>query len=68
MPFEAELGAATLLLASDGLLKYARRERIAALARDADVERAAQQLAQLPRLRSGELQDDLAIIVCRRKS
>jgi hypothetical protein len=29
---------------------------------------AAQQLAQLPRLRSGELQDDLAIIVCRRKS
>jgi serine/threonine protein phosphatase PrpC len=68
IPFEAELSAATLLLASDGLLKYARRERIAALARDADVESAAQQLARLPRLRSGELQDDLAIIVCRRKS
>jgi serine/threonine protein phosphatase PrpC len=68
VPFEAELGAATLLLASDGLLKYAQRNQIAALARDADVERVAHQLAQLPRLRSGELQDDLAIIVCRRKS
>jgi serine/threonine protein phosphatase PrpC len=56
------------LLASDGLLKYARRDQIAAIARDDDLQTVPQQLARLPRLRSGELPDDLAIIVCRRKS
>jgi serine/threonine protein phosphatase PrpC len=63
--FEAELGKGTLLLASDGLLKYARRNQIAALMRGADFQAVPQQLAQLLRLRSGELPDDLAIIVCR---
>jgi serine/threonine protein phosphatase PrpC len=65
VPFEAELGLATLLLASDGLLKYARRNQIAALARGADLNAAAQKLADLPRLRSGDLPDDLAVVVCR---
>ena len=65
VPFEAGLGTGTLVLASDGLFKYARRNQIASLARDADIRRSAEQLARLPRLRSGELQDDVAIVLCR---
>ena len=48
--FESALGDATLLLATDGLLKYARRDRIAALARHMDLQVAARGLAELPRL------------------
>jgi serine/threonine protein phosphatase PrpC len=63
--FGAELGSGTLLLASDGLLKYARREGIAALARERDLQAAAHRIADLPRLRSGALPDDLTVILCR---
>jgi serine/threonine protein phosphatase PrpC len=51
--FEALLGDATLLLATDGLLKHARRHRIAAIVRGPDLQMAAHALADLPRLRSG---------------
>jgi PPM family protein phosphatase len=64
--FESALGDATLLLATDGLLKYARRDRIAALARHLDLQVAAHGLAELPRLRSGVLPDDVGVILCRR--
>jgi len=63
--FEAILRDATLLLASDGLLKYGRRDRIAVLARGADLQVAVRQLAELPRLRSGALPDDVGVILCR---
>jgi PPM family protein phosphatase len=63
--FEAELGAATLLLASDGLFNYARREQILGLARSPDLDAAANALANLPRLRSGTLPDDVSVILCR---
>jgi len=56
---------ATLLLATDGLLKYGRRDRIAVLARGADLQAAVLQLAELPRLRSGALPDDVGVILCR---
>jgi serine/threonine protein phosphatase PrpC len=39
--FEAVLGAATLLLASDGLFNYARRDRILEVARGRDLDAAA---------------------------
>ena len=64
--FEAVLGDATLLLATDGLLKYAHRDRITALARGPDLEVAVHALTNLPRLRSGALPDDVAVILCRR--
>jgi PPM family protein phosphatase len=63
--FEADLRDATLLLATDGLLKYARRDRIASVAQQADLQVAVRQLAELPRLRSGAPHDDLGIILCR---
>jgi serine/threonine protein phosphatase PrpC len=44
--FEAELGAATLLLASDGLFDYVRREQVVAAARGADLDAAAKMLAE----------------------
>ena len=64
--FDAVLGAATLLLATDGLLKYARRDRIAAVALGPDLQMAAHALADLPRLRSGALPDDVGLTLCRR--
>jgi serine/threonine protein phosphatase PrpC len=63
--FEAVLRDSTLLLATDGLLKYGRRDRIAVLARGADLQVAVQLLAELPRLRSGALPDDVGVILCR---
>jgi len=64
--FESALADATLLLATDGLLKYARRDRIAAVALGPDLQMAAYALADLPRLRSGALPDDVGVILCRR--
>lgn len=63
--FESELGAATLLLASDGLFNYARREQILEVARGTDLDAAANALASLPRMRSGALPDDVSVILCR---
>jgi serine/threonine protein phosphatase PrpC len=50
---------------ADGLLKYGGRDRIAVLARGADLQVAVRQLAELPRLRSGALPDDVGVILCR---
>jgi PPM family protein phosphatase len=63
--FEAVLGDATLLLATDGLLNYAGRNRIVAVALGSDLQMAAYALADLPRLRSGALPDDVAVVLCR---
>lgn len=56
----------TLLVASDGLVKYARMDPIAAVARGADLEAAAAALIELVRLPSGALQDDTTVVLCRR--
>jgi serine/threonine protein phosphatase PrpC len=66
--FEAVLGDATLLLATDGLFKYARRDRIAAVALGPDLQTAAHALADLARLRSGALPDDIGVILCRQRT
>ena len=55
----------TLLLASDGLLKYAGPESICEAAREPDIELAARHLIDLVRLRSGRLPDDVAVLLCR---
>jgi serine/threonine protein phosphatase PrpC len=60
-----EIGDGTLLVASDGLLKYAKPADIARIAGGADLQAVAQELVALVRLRSGALQDDVSIVVCR---
>jgi serine/threonine protein phosphatase PrpC len=55
-----------LLLATDGLLKYAPEQKIRHLATDANVSVAAAKLVDVARMASGALQDDVAVIVCRR--
>lgn len=65
-PIEAGgLHGGTLLVASDGLLRYAKRDDIARLARGADLAVAAKALVELVRLPSGELPDDVSVILCR---
>jgi PPM family protein phosphatase len=65
VPFAARRWQGTLLLASDGLLKYASDEQICDVARGVDLQSAAAELVDLVRLRSGSLPDDIAVIVCR---
>jgi hypothetical protein len=55
-----------LLVASDGLIKYAKQASIARIASGADLASAARSLVDLVRLRSGQLQDDVSIVLCRK--
>jgi serine/threonine protein phosphatase PrpC len=65
VPFMAHLGAGTLLLATDGLLNYAPAPRIAELAIADELAGLAARLGDLPRLRSGALPDDVAVLLAR---
>jgi len=66
LPFSAgPLAGATLLVASDGLLRYARPEAIARVASGPDLAAAARDLVELVRLPSGEVPDDVAVVLCR---
>jgi serine/threonine protein phosphatase PrpC len=56
----------TLLVASDGLVRYADRPRIAAIAHDKHLEAAAKALIELVRLPSGRLPDDVTVVLARR--
>jgi hypothetical protein len=55
----------TLLVASDGLLRYAKLADIARLAAGADLDAAARGLVELVRLSSGALPDDVAMVLGR---
>ena len=59
------LRGGTLLVASDGLLKYAKRDDIARVAVQPGLESAAAALVALVALRSGEVPDDVAVVLCR---
>lgn len=65
--FRTGPGPGTLLVASDGLLKYTSREKIEQTLRQAAIDTAPRLLVDLVRLRSGALQDDVAIALCRRE-
>lgn len=65
-PFSARPWAGTLLVASDGLTKFAAVEALLEAARLPDLESAASRLVDLVRLRSGALQDDVALVLVRR--
>lgn len=55
----------TLLIASDGLINYARRTSIISASLGANISSSANVLAELPRLNSGKYQDDIAVILTR---
>jgi serine/threonine protein phosphatase PrpC len=67
VPFSASVPAsgATLLLASDGLFKYAQPDRIEAVAALPDLDEAAHRLVDLARNPAGVLPDDAAVLLCR---
>jgi len=53
-----------LLVASDGIFKYARREDLATCALAGALEDAVTALIDAVRLRNGRLQDDVAVVLC----
>lgn len=59
------LGGGTLLVASDGLLRYAKQTDIARIANGPDLRASARELVDHVRLPNGSLQDDVAIVLCR---
>lgn len=63
MPFGPVAFVGRLLVASDGLLKYAPRGRIRELAALGELGQAADDLVHAARLPSGGLQDDVALVL-----
>lgn len=61
--FEAQRRGGRLLLATDGLTKYAPPERICSLATKGTVLEALNALANSVRMPSGGLQDDVAVVL-----
>ena len=59
------LNGGTLLVASDGLLRYAKRPDIVRIASGEDLQAAARALIDVVRLPNGVLQDDVAVVLCR---
>jgi serine/threonine protein phosphatase PrpC len=57
-----------LLVATDGLFKYASPERISAAVRESGASEAAERLTALVRLPSGSYQDDVGIVVVARRA
>jgi hypothetical protein len=62
--FSGHLARGRLVAASDGLWKYTSHARIANAAALHPIESAARALVDGARLRSGALQDDVAVLVC----
>jgi PPM family protein phosphatase len=63
--FQRDSLKGTLLVASDGLLKYASEERIAKAVLGPDLNQALRELVGLVRYPSGALPDDLSILLAR---
>ncbi|RYG62015.1 hypothetical protein EON80_23490 [bacterium] len=63
--FSKKLTTETVLLASDGLIKYADAERVAQTARIPILEEAAAGLIELVRLPAGSFIDDVSCVLCR---
>jgi len=59
------LAGATLVVASDGLWRYAKRDAIAAIARGDNLATTATSLVELARLPTGALADDVAVVIVR---
>jgi serine/threonine protein phosphatase PrpC len=64
--FECQYCNARLLVESDGLVKYASRDKIHTLGMTGSVEAAVDALSSCVRLPSGGLQDDVAVVIVER--
>jgi len=58
--------AGTLLVATDGLIKYAHKEKIRQIVLEHDFEQVAKLLTECVRYPSGNLPDDVTVIVCKK--
>jgi serine/threonine protein phosphatase PrpC len=56
----------TLLVATDGLIKYAQKEKICQIVLENDFEEGAKLLTECVRYPSGNLPDDVTVIVCQK--
>ncbi len=63
VPFRHPMHGGSLLLATDGLLKYTSAERIIETCRQHPTKSAAQRLIELVRYTSGALPDDVTLIL-----
>lgn len=63
IPFSAE-GAGRVLVATDGLFKYASHERLVEMLHAGSLQDVPDRLIELVRLRSGDLQDDVGLVLC----
>jgi len=59
-----ELKRRRLLIATDGLFRFAAPDKIVQQVRSTALPRLPSLLTDLARLPNGELQDDVAIVVC----
>jgi len=66
VPFGCGPLRATLLLGTDGLFKYGNSAQLRQIAAALDIEAIAERLVGSVRLRSGALQDDTTVVLCRR--
>ena len=66
-PVVGEVDSSPVLVASDGFMKYASRTRVAATRIDSNLSGAVSGLVDVVRLRSGALQDDVTVVLCRRE-
>jgi serine/threonine protein phosphatase PrpC len=67
VPFGHGPLTATLLVATDGLFNYADAARLRELASADDLDAIPERLIDSVRLRSGRLQDDVAVLLCRQR-
>jgi serine/threonine protein phosphatase PrpC len=63
VPFARTSREGVLVVATDGLFKYSRPERIAEVVRASAFEHTAERLVELVRLRTGDFQDDVGVVV-----
>lgn len=63
VPFRHPIQGGSLLLATDGLLKYSSAERIVETCRQLPTDASAQRLIELVRYPSGSLPDDVTLIL-----
>jgi hypothetical protein len=61
------LSTGVLVAASDGFFNYAKRTDIASTVMQTDFVTLPRKLLELVRLKTGQLWDDAAIVVCRKK-
>jgi PPM family protein phosphatase len=65
--FALPFSAGVLVVATDGFFNYARRADVVATVVQSDFVTLPRKLLSLVRLKSGELWDDVAIVVCRKR-